>query len=99
MRTVTLDLPELTVLPDTFLAHLPAVAIATAGEYPRNSDIWLYWTHPELRFQPSLTLSLHTLRLTTLPEHLLNGPWVNLEYHGRHPDGNTPRPDNGTRYI
>ena len=99
LRTVTLDLPELTALPDTFLAHLSTLAIATAGEYPRNHDYWLYWTYPELRFQPSLTLSLHTPRLIALPEHLLNGPGVNLEYHGRHPDGDHPRRGDEARYT
>ncbi len=91
LRTVWLDLPGLTALPETFLAHLPTLGIATAGRYPNNHNVWLYWMFPERRFKPSLTLSLHTPRLTALPTHLLHGPGVNLEFQGRYP-GDEDRP-------
>ncbi len=99
LRTVRLDLPRVTALPDTFLAHLPTLGIATPRRYPKNlDDIWLYWQYPERRFEPSLTLSLHTPQLTALPEHLLHGAGVNLEYLGRYP-GDEDRPGAGPSFT
>ena len=79
LRTLHLDLPELTTLPETFLEHLPTIAIAGAPKYSRYFSKWYYWMYPEHRFYPSLTLSLNSPQLTGLPDHLLNGPGVNLE--------------------
>ena len=85
VHMLSLDLPKLTTLPDNFLSHLPMLEIAGGRKTPGNHYEWRYWMFPERRFAPSLTLFLHTPQLTALPEPLLHGAGVNLEYQGRYP--------------
>ena len=85
LRSLHLHLPELTALPKTFLEHNPTLGIAGAPRYSRAFGLWHYWMYPERRLYPALTLSLYSPNLTELPDHLLNGPGVNLESRKGYP--------------